>query len=149
MSITVDVQVLPEVQEMLAQFTGGKLNNRVRRAARAGIKPIREEMRRKGGTGGFPRRFKKTRTRGHRNPVGVSVSPQSPLSTIFEHGAKNHSIAPKRGAFLASGQGEAPFFARGAVSHPGMAARPFIAPVFAASKEKATKAFMDTLMEGL
>ena len=33
----------PEVQEMLSQVTGGKLNNRVRRALRAGLKPIREE----------------------------------------------------------------------------------------------------------
>ena len=127
--ISIDLRGVPEVQEMLAQFEGGKLNNRVRRALRAGLKPIREEMRRKGGMPGFPRRFRKTRTRGHRNPLGVSVSPQSPLSTIFEHGAKPHMIGTR--------------------SHPGMAARPFIAPVFAAAEDKAREAFMDTLMEGL
>ena len=129
MSVGIDLRGVPEVQEMLSQVTGGKLNNRVRRALRAGLKPIREEMRRKGMSPQFPRRFRKTRTRGHRNPVGVSVSPQSPLSTIFEHGAKPHLI--------------------GARQHPGMAARPFIAPVFVAAADKAKEAFMDTLMEGL
>lgn len=125
----VDISGVPEVRKMLGEFTGGKLNNRLRRALRAGVKPIRVEMRHKGSSGGFPRRFKTTRTRAHRNPLGVSVSPQSPLSTIFEHGARPHMI--------------------GAISHPGMAARPFIAPVFAASEEAAVKAAMDTLMEGI
>lgn len=127
--VSIDLRGVPEVQAMLAQFSGGPLNNRVRRALRAGLKPIREEMRRVGSQGKFPRRFRKTRTRGHRHPLGVSVSPQSPLSTIFEHGAKPHLI--------------------GSYTHPGMAARPFIAPVFAAAEEKARKAFTDTLMEGL
>lgn len=126
---TVDISGVPEVRQMLGEFTDGKLNNRLRRALRAGVKPMREEMRRKGSSGGFPSRFKKTRTRAHRNPLGVSVSPQSPLSTIFEHGARPHLI--------------------GAIHHPGMAARPFIAPVFAASEEAAVKAAMDTLMEGI
>lgn len=129
MSTVIDISGVPEVRQMFEEFTGGKLNNRVRRALRAGIKPMREEMRRKGSSAGFPSRFKKTRTRAHRNPLGVSVSPQSPLSTIFEHGAKPHMI--------------------GAIHHPGMAARPFIAPVYAASEETAVKSAMDTLMEGI
>lgn len=129
MTVQIDLRGVAEVQEMLSQFEGGKLNNRVRRSLRAGLKPLREEMRRKGASGQFPRRFRKTRTRSHRNPVGVSVSPQSPLSTIFEHGAKPHLIGTRR--------------------HPGMAARPFTAPVFAAAEDKATEAFMKTLMEGL
>lgn len=134
----------PEVQAMLAQFTGRELNNRTRRALRAAVKPMREEMRARGKAGKYPRKFAQTRTRGHRNPPGVSVNPKSPLSTIFEHGAKAHPIEPKKATVLANEK--TGFFSGGAVTHPGMAAIPFIAPVFAAAKERAMAAFSETLM---
>lgn len=148
-SIDVDLRGLPEVQAMLAQFQGGQLNNRMRRALRAGIAVFRAELRAEASSGGFPRSFRKTRTRPHRNPLGVSVSPASPLSTVFERGAKSHAIAPKRGSFLASQQGAAPFFARGSVKHPGMKARPLSGPVFDANQGKAEDAVTTALFEGI
>ncbi len=142
--ITVDLRGEAEVQAMLGQLQGRELQNRTRRALRAGVKPIREEMRRKGKTKGFPRKFATTRTRNHRNPLGVSVSPKSPLSPIFEHGAKTHPIG-KAGQLLYGT--DPPFVARGPVDHPGMAARPFIAPVFAATEDKAESEFSKALLE--
>lgn len=148
--VDVDVRGLPEVRKMLGQVEGRELNNRTRRALRAGVKPIREELRRRASSGKFPRKFKQTRTRAHRNPLGVSVSPGSPLSNVFEHGAKSHTIAPTHGLVLASDQGaREPFFARGAVRHPGMAARPISGPAFEAKKDEAVKAFSDELLKGI
>lgn len=137
MSIEIDLRGMPEVQKMLAQFEGQPLQNRVRKALRAGVAPIRKEMRSRAGVG-FPRRFKKTRTRGHRNPLGVSVSPQSPLSTIFEHGARPHPIPITKG----------PFAGR-TIQHPGMAARPLSGPAFDAKRSEAERAVADALFEGL
>lgn len=147
--VTIDLRGLPEVKAMLAQVQGQPLQNRVRRALRAGAKPIREEMRRKG-KAGWPNRpasFNKTRTRGHRNPVGVSVSPKSALSTIFEHGAAIHVIEPKHGRDLVNR--ETGFYSIGGVYHPGVAARPFIGPVFDASENKAETEIGRVLFEGL
>lgn len=138
MSVHLDLQGLPEVQKLLAEFEGGKLNNRTRRALRAGAAEFRGPMRTKASSGRFPRKFKRTRTRAHRNPLGVSVSPGSPLSTIFEHGAKPHAIPISTG----------PFAGR-TVQHPGMAARPLSGPVFDANRRKAEEAFASTLFEGL
>lgn len=137
-AITVDLRGLPEVNEMLAQFEGQKLQNRTRKALRAGVKALRGPLRAKAASGRFPRKFKKTRTRGHRNPVGVSVSPASPLSTIFEHGAKPHGIPISKG----------PFAGR-TVQHPGMAARPLSGPVFDAHRDDAERAIHSALFEGL
>lgn len=145
--IDVDVRGLPETKRLLAQFQGAKLNNRMRRSLRAGAKAFREEMRREAKSRhDLPRTFAKTRTRAHRNPIGVSVSPGSPLSNIFEHGAKRHEIGDGAKILANAATG---FFARGSVSHPGMAARPFIAPVFAAAQGDATKAAADVLFEGI
>lgn len=147
MSVTVDHRGVPAVKAMLAEVAGAKLNNRTRRALRAGIKPLREELRRRASSGCFPRKFRATRTRAHRHPLGVSVSPGSPLSTIFERGAASHQIAPKAASVLSNA--ETGFFARGAVQHPGMAARPLIAPAFDAARDDAERAFADTLLEGI
>ena len=151
MSITIDLSGEPEVQKLLSEFDTRQLNNRTRRALRAGAKPIRDEMRRRGKSRGDwparPKSFAKTRTRGHRNPLGVSISPQSPLSNIYEKGAKGHTIAPRHSRDLVNR--ETGFYARGAVEHPGVSARPFIEPVFEAADDKAKAAFAAVLFEGI
>lgn len=147
-SVSIDWQGLPEVRKMLAQFNERELNNRTRRALRAGAKVMRDELRREGRRSDLPRTFRKTRTRSHRNPLGVSVAPASPLSPIFEHGARSHEIG-RGGAILANRDTSASFFARGPVRHPGMAARPVIAPAFARGEDRATRAFGDVLFEGI
>ena len=136
--ITVDLQGLPECEAMLAQFQGQPLQNRTRKALRAGIAVLRKPLRAAASSGRFPRKFKKTRTRGHRNPLGVSVSPGSPLSTIFEHGARPHMIPITKG----------PFAGR-SIAHPGMAARPLSGPVFDAHRAEAERAIADALFEGV
>lgn len=140
MTVTVDLRGAPEVQKMLAQFEGRELNNRTRRSLRASGAVFRKRMRAKGRAGwaNRPRSFNKTRTRSHRIPLGLSVSPQSPLSNIFEGGAKPHGIPI----------GTGPSAGR-TVQHPGVAARPFVGPVFSESEREATDAFMDTFMEGV
>ncbi len=152
-SVSVDLRGLPEVQKMLAELGPREVTNRTRRGLRAGAKIIRQEMRRQGAKPGLPKGFRKTRTRSHRTPLGVSVSPTSRLSNIFEHGARRHTISPRVRGVLAGRAGERhrahAFFAPGPVSHPGMAARPFIAPVFAASQARAQEAFQSTFLEGL
>jgi hypothetical protein len=136
---------MADVQAMLNAYTDRELQNRTRRALRAGAKVFREAMRAqgKGDWSNRPRSFNKTRTRGHRNPLGVSVSPQSPLSNIFEHGAKGHDIG-KAGQLLYGVN--PPFIARGPVHHPGVSARPFIGPVFAAHEKAAEAAFAKVLL---
>lgn len=145
--IDYDVRGLPEAQKLLEQFQGGPLNNRMRRALRAGAKVFRvalraEALRRTD----LPRTFAKTRTRSHRYPLAVSVSPQSPLSTIFEHGAESHDEGGAGQLLANKGAG---FIARGPVHHPGMLARPVIGPVFTASEDEAEDAVGDTLFEGI
>lgn len=137
-SIDFDLKGLPEVQKMLAQFEGAPLNNRIRRSLRAAVAVIRPAMRTKARSGGFPKKFARTRTRPHRNPLGVSISPGSPLSTVFEHGARPHAIPIKSG----------PFAGR-TIQHPGMAPRPISGPVFDQTRSRAEDAFADTLFEGL
>jgi hypothetical protein len=151
--VRLELQGLPEVRQMLDQLGPREMYNRTRRALRAGAAVMRAEMRREGAAPGYPSGFRKTRTRNHRWPLGVSVSPKSPLSNIFEHGARAHPIAPKKARVLAGRAGERwrtrPFFARGPVTHPGMAARPFIAPVFQAAEPGAEQAFRAKFLEGL
>lgn len=156
-AITVNLTGRAEVQRMFEEFHGAKLNNRIRRALRRGAKEFRTELRAQASTrSDLPRTFRKTRTRAHRNPLGVSVSPQSPLSNIFEGGARPHIISPKAGGILTNANrdakqagGEALFFAAGSVLHPGMKARPLLAPVFDAAKGDAEEAFAGELFEGL
>jgi hypothetical protein len=138
MGLELDLRGLPEVEKMLAQFEGQPLQNRTRKALRAGVAVMRKELRARASSGRFPKKFRKTRTRGHRNPVGVSVSPGSPLSTIFEHGARPHAIPITRG----------PFAGR-TIQHPGMAARPLSGPAFDSKRGEAERAIADALFEGV
>lgn len=138
MKLDLDLQGLPEVQKMLAQFTGRELHNRTRRALRAGTRTLRGPLRSAASSGRYPRSFRRTRTRAHRNPLGVSVSPGSPLSPIFEHGARPHAIPITRG----------PFAGR-TIQHPGMAARPVSGPVFDANRGAAEDAVADELFRGI
>lgn len=153
-TVTVTIEGLPETKRLLEQFEGRQLNNRTRRALRAGAKVFRTEMRSQASSrSDLPKTFRKTRTRAHRTPLGVSVSPKSPLSNIFEEGAKPHTIAPMRGGALVGKAGErsrgSAFFARGSVRHPGMNARPFIGPVFDASQDDAEDEFGRVIFEGI
>jgi len=136
--ITVDLSGMAEVKEMLGQLTDREMTNRQRRALRAAAAVMRRGLRARAKSGRYPRRFRATRTRAHRNPLGVSVSPQSPLSPIFERGARPHAIPITKG----------PFAGR-TVSHPGMAARPIAGPTFDAERGAAERAFEDKLLEGL
>lgn len=140
MSVSIDLRGLPEVQKMLGQFTDREMVNRTRRALRGSAGVFRKRMRGAGQMGwpSRPKTFRKTRTRNHRTPLGVSVSPQSPLSNIFEGGAKAHAIPIGRG----------PFAGR-LIQHPGVAARPFVGPIFDAAKREAEGKFTDDLFEGV
>jgi hypothetical protein len=152
----VDIRGIPEAKELLEQLSGKELQNRTRRGTRKGAAVLRAEVRSRAGTGGIPRRFKKTKTKGHRTPVGTSTGPTSPLLNIFESGAGPHAIAPSRGILSnlgtrreAGAKQGAPFFARGAVTHPGMSARPLIGPVWDAKQDEASEATLDGILEGL
>jgi len=145
---------MPEIRALFEQFGDREMVNRIRRALRAGIKVIRTHMRSEARSrSDLPKTFAKTRTRAHRDPLGVSVSPGSLLSNIFEGGARSHPIATRKARLLAGPAGERSrgraFVARGPVSHPGMRARPFIGPVFAASKNEATREIERVLFEGV
>lgn len=142
----VDVRGLPEAKELLDSFTGRQLQNRIRQATRAGAKVMRTELRSRAQDPRFPSSFRKTKTRGHRTPLGTSVGPNSPLINIFEPGAKPHQIGGV-GQMLHSQRGEPFFAALGPVDHPGMAARPLIGPTFDAAKDEAMKAAVDKLFE--
>lgn len=146
--LTVSLRGGKEARAMLDSLTGRELQNRTRRASRAGAAIFRAEVRARAGTGGIPSRFRKTATRGHRMPVGTSTGPTSPLLNIFENGAGAHPIG-EPGQMLHSQQGEPLFAARGTVRHPGMSARPLIAPVFAAKHDEASEDAMDILLAGL
>jgi hypothetical protein len=150
---TVDVRGLPETKKLLRSLSDGQLQNRVRQGTRAGAKVMRTELRSRAASPQFPRSFRKTATRGHRNPVGTSVGPTSPLLNIFEGGAGSHPIGgggqvlsnfDNRRQEAGSYRGGI-FFARGPVSHPGMGARPLIGPVFDTTKDEAAKTAMDTI----
>jgi hypothetical protein len=136
-----DIRGIPEVKEMLGQVSERELRNRTRRALRASAAVFRTAMRSKRGGANWPKRpktFYKTRTRNHRIPLGVSVNPQSPLSSIFEHGARPHAIPITTG----------PSAGR-TVQHPGVSARPFVGPIFDAERRAAEEAFADKLLEGI
>lgn len=153
-NVTFDIQGMPAVQAMLDQVEGRNLNNRMRRSLRRGAGVFRDALRKEARSrADLPGTFAKTRTRSHRNPLGVSVSPASPLSSIFEGGAGRHTISAGAGGLLAGQAGErsrpAAFIARGSVSHPGMGARPFIGPVFDANQDRAGDEFLNELTEGI
>lgn len=152
-SKVVDVRGLPETRKLLRSLSGQQLQNRVRQGTRAGAKVMRTELRSRAASPEFPSSFKKTATRGHRNPVGTSTGPRSPLINIFEPGAGAHPIGGG-GQVLSNFENRRQdagdyrgglFFARGPVDHPGMAARPLIGPTFDATKDAAAQAAIDTI----
>lgn len=162
MSAIIDIRGLPQAEKMLAEFDDKALANKMRRAVRAGIAPFRVEMRAVAAEPQYPRSFRKTKTRtttrggaGGR-AIEAYVRPSSPLFNIFEPGAGEHTIAPKGGGVLAGPAGgsswdaggrkrPATFFARGAVRHPGMAARPLLARVFASADPRAEDAVANAI----
>jgi hypothetical protein len=147
MSFDIDLRGEKEVQDMLASMAGRQLANRLRRMVRAGAAVFRSALRDEARSrGDLPASFAKTRTKAHRNPIGVSVSVASPLVNIFEHGAVPHPIGGG-GQLLANL--EAGFVARGPVQHPGMAARPIYGPAFAAGHDDAEDAVDRELWEGV
>lgn len=154
----INVRGIPEAQKLLGNLSGSQLQNRVRRGTRAGAKVFREEVRSQArARADIPDRFAKTATKGHRTPVGTSTGPTSPLLVIFEGGADDHRIGAPGQVLTNIGTRREQadkatagiFFARGPVSHPGMAARPLVGPVFEAKEGEATKKALDTIMDGI
>lgn len=152
-AIELDVTGTEEANRLLAEYAGRQLQNRMRRATRAGAKVFREAIRAEAKTrGDLPATMAKTRTLNHRNPIGVSVGPRSPLWNIFEHGAQAHAIGEPGqllSNFGAAGADGAPFAARGPVQHPGVEARPFVGPLFDARRTAAENAIEGVLFEDL
>lgn len=173
MSLTITVSGTKEARQLCRSLSGRELQNRTRRGTRAGAKVFRTKARAEAKSRpDIPDSFAVTKTRGHRNPVGTSTGPTSPLLNIFEQGADDHTIAPgwqgsgratvTRGArsgmftgrLLLSGKGgehyrSRDFVAGEPVHHPGMGARPLIGPVFDSEQEKASQAAMDEFLRGL
>jgi len=151
-----------EIAKLLDSLSGTELVNRTRRATRAGAAVMRTDLRARARSGKYPKTFQQIATRSStRGGIKTQVGPTSPLHNIFEGGADTHEIAPtsggagilsnlnKRDRAASSGNWTDAFFARGPVSHPGMAARPLTTPAFEATKDDATKAAMDKLLEGI
>ena len=173
MTVRVVVRGTREAKQLLESLSGKELQNRTRRATRAGAAVFRRKVRSEAkARSDIPDSFARTKTRGHRTPVGTATGPTSPLLNIFEPGAGVHTIAPgwsgtgrgtatrraRRGTFtgklLLSGKGgehyrARDFVASGPVTHPGMAARPFVEPIFESEKDEASETAMDTYLEGL
>jgi hypothetical protein len=157
-SVTVSVRGGKEARKMLDRLTGRELQNRTRRATRAGSKVLRQELRAEAKSRpDLPSSFAKTLTKNHRNPIGTSTGPASPLFSIFEPGAGQHQIG-QGGQLLTNFGGRRAaagdyrggiFIARGPVSHPGMDARPLAAPVFDRKHEDAGEKATEVLLEGL
>lgn len=176
--VVVQMRGADEARELLKDLSGRDLENRVRRGTRRGAGVFRVKIRSEGRSrSGIPDSFAKTKTRYHRNPVGTSVGPTSPLLNIFEEGANDHTIAPgysgtsvggttrggnARGAragtftgrLLMSGEAgdrwrSRDFVAGAPVHHPGMAPRPFIGPIWDSENEKASESAMDEIMRGI
>lgn len=143
----IEIRGTKEARKLLESLSGRELQNRTRRATRRGAAIFREAVRDQARSrSDIPDSFARTATKAHRNPVGTSTGPTSPLLNIFEGGAGVHEIGD-RGQPLVNR--DADFFARGPVTHPGMAARPFVEPIFEQEHDDATEAAMDELMRGL
>jgi hypothetical protein len=167
----IHLEGLPAVRKMVAELTGRQFQNRMRKAVRAGAKPFQGELKAEaashhGGSENLPASFTKvpaakTSTRGGSvagGQVEAYVRPSSPLFNVFEPGAGAHEIAPhgSRLAGPAGGRGWSAqgrkrggaFFARGAVRHPGMAARPILPSSFAAKVGAAETAVARAIFGG-
>lgn len=153
-----------KVRAMLAQYEPREMHNRLRRGTRAGGAVYRTALRSYARSrGDVPDFFSKTRTRSSasmRSGIYTRVRPRSPLLNIFEGGADSHEIAPGQrtsgptsagrrrsltGKMLLSGKAgqrwrSRDFVASMPVRHPGMAARPILAPVFEAATGAARRA---------
>jgi hypothetical protein len=139
-----------EVRQLIDSLSGRELQNRTRRATRAGAAVMRTDLRARVRGGRYPKSFRKIATRSSTHGgIKTQVGPTSPLHNIFEGGAEQHTIAPKHSPILHSQQGEPLFVAAGPVKHPGMAARPLTTPAFEATKDQAAAKAMDKLLEGL
>jgi hypothetical protein len=97
----VHLEGLPQVRKMLDQFEGQQLQNKMRVAVRAGLKPFQKTLAFEGDTPGHPHSFTKVpagkvTTRGGASGREIEgyVRPKSPLFNIFEPGAKGHTITP-------------------------------------------------------
>jgi hypothetical protein len=159
---TVSLRGEKEVRQLLDSLSGRDLINRTRRAVRAGAAVMRKDVRQRAQEPQYPRSFARIKTRNstHGGPSGMSpatsVGPTSPLLNVFEPGAGAHVETPGTrtpGATLLGGPAgersrDFPMLAR-RVTHPGFAARPLIAPAFAATHDEAADAAMDKLLEGL
>lgn len=157
---TVEIRGGPAIARTLNALGGRELQNRTARGTRAGAGVFRRELRAAVKSGTHPATFRKIATRNHRNPIGTSVGPTSPLINIFEGGAGPHVIAPGEfrnratGKLLLSGKGgehyrPRDFAASMPVTHPGMGSRPLIGPVFDRSNGEAADKAMDKILEGL
>ncbi len=154
--VSVSLRGDKEIAKIIDSLSGRELQNRTRRATRSGAKVFRQGLRGRVTGSGYPRSFRKLATKNHRDG-STSTGPTSPLLNIFEGGAGMHPIGG--GGQLLSNFGTRRaaankhtggfFMARGPVSHPGMAARPIIAPEFDADQGKAADAAMDTLTDGI
>jgi hypothetical protein len=164
MSISIKIDGLPEAMRRVEGLTGRQMQNKLRRAVRAGAKPMQASLKAAAAaqpTGNLPKTFTKvpaakvsaSMRRG--GQVVASVKPKSPLFNIFEPGAGAHEIAPgARGRAVGGLSGAAgvrgrkrAFYARGAVRHPGMRARPIRPTAFAAGKPAAQLAIARVLLE--
>jgi hypothetical protein len=101
MITAVHLEGLPQVRAMLSQFEGQELQNKMRKAVRAGAKPFQAGLKVAAATAGHPRSFQKVpaahvTTRGGASGRSIEawVRPKSPLFNIFEPGAKAHTIKP-------------------------------------------------------
>lgn len=137
-----------EVRELLDSLSGRELANRTRRATRAGVAVMRPVLRARAKDPKYPRSYAKIATKGHRD-LSTSIGPVSPLWNIFEGGAGPHRIAPKHAPVLSNPDTSPPFFSRGPVMHPGVRALPFTVPVFEETKDKASDAALDKLLDGI
>ena len=165
--IVVSLRGDKEVRKLLDSLSGQELQNRTRRATRAGAAVMRVDLRRRARSGRYPESFRKIATRSStRGGIKTQVGPVSPLHNIFEGGAGVHAIAPRGpGSIRRSRSGvrsvvdtgsrgvlsnpDAGFFSATPVRHPGMAARPLTTPAFEATKDAAAEAAIDKLLEGL
>ena len=150
------------VKRMLDRFQGRVLQNRLRRAVRAGAKPFQAGLKAAAAadpTGNVPDSFKKvpaakvsaSSRRG--GDIVARIRPKSPLFNIFEPGAGPHEIS---GSVMAGAAGSGgwsstgrkrrgPFGARGQVRHPGMKARPILPTAFSSKLGAAQSTVADVI----
>lgn len=160
--VSYDLRGAKEARKLLDSLSGRELANRTRRAVRKGSAVGRKTMRSKAKDPRYPSAYKGPIAQGgiatkNHNPTGgsgiaTSVGPTTPLLNLFEPGAGIHSIGS--GGQLLRGSGgehyrDAPFVARGPVTHPGFPAVPLIDPVFRAKRDEMGEAAMDELLAGI